>query len=72
MVLVTTITGEVIEIQGISVSYVQTCRYKGDHTFTSEDPRKLFCSESHRVMFYKKNLPVTPSVSTSFTISGRY
>lgn len=64
---ITTGAGELIVVEGaMTITYVKICPYT-DHEFQTEQPRRIFCCDSHKVMFSKKNRPDLPSPLASKT-----
>ncbi len=55
--------GDLVIIEGAQQCvYVKICPYL-DHEFHTENPAQRFCSDSHRVSFFKKNDKRNGSVS---------
>lgn len=53
-IFATTDTGETITIRSVvRVTYEKVCPYL-DHSFETDDQDRIYCCDSHRVMFFKK------------------
>ena len=44
------------------IVYRRLCPYLGDHWFETENPDQIYCTRSHKVMWWQKNHDLPPKL----------